>query len=57
MIGGKRGSALSRHHSHRDAMPSPGGVEFAGILRLILDRVNLPCRLYLAHNEISSNGY
>jgi hypothetical protein len=24
----------------RDAMPSPGGVEFWGILRLIVDRVN-----------------
>jgi hypothetical protein len=37
---GKRGSAPSRHPSHRDAMPSSGAVEFWGILRLILDRVN-----------------
>jgi hypothetical protein len=39
MIGGEMRERTERTPSHQDAIPSPGGVEFGGIPRLILDVV------------------
>src|SRR5687768_4956255 len=52
----KAGGRSDRHTFWRDTMPSAGGVEFVGLLRLILEPLKEPGGAHAGRGSITSVG-